>query len=58
MTDTRLTAAASGTFTLGGDLTINRLGFGSMQLTGTGVWGDRRTPTRPCACSSGPSSSA
>ncbi|MFC4243780.1 aldo/keto reductase [Gryllotalpicola reticulitermitis] len=44
MTDTQLTAAASGTFTLGGDLTINRLGFGSMQLTGKGVWGDPKDP--------------
>ena len=32
-------AAASGTFTLGGDLTVNRLGFGAMRLTGKGVWG-------------------
>ncbi|KZS83551.1 aldo/keto reductase [Mycobacterium persicum] len=32
-------AAASGTFTLGGDLTVNRLGFGAMRLTGEGVWG-------------------
>ena len=32
-------AAASGTFTLGNDLTINRLGFGAMRLTGKGVWG-------------------
>jgi pyridoxine 4-dehydrogenase len=30
---------ASGTFTLGGDLTINRLGFGAMRITGKGVWG-------------------
>ncbi|HME47727.1 aldo/keto reductase, partial [Mycobacterium sp.] len=28
-----------GTFTLGGDLTVNRLGFGAMRLTGRGVWG-------------------
>jgi pyridoxine 4-dehydrogenase len=27
------------TITLGGDLTVHRLGFGSMQLTGKGVWG-------------------
>ncbi len=27
------------TFTLGGDLTVNRLGFGAMRLTGRGVWG-------------------
>ncbi len=34
------TAAASGTFTLGGDLTINRMGFGAMRITGDGVWGE------------------
>jgi len=43
MTNTTL-AAASGTFTLGGDLTVNRLGFGSMQLTGKGVWGPPKDP--------------
>jgi pyridoxine 4-dehydrogenase len=32
-------AAAAGTFTIGGDLTVNRLGYGTMQLTGPGVWG-------------------
>ena len=32
-------AQAAGTFTLGGDLTVNRLGFGAMRLTGKGVWG-------------------
>jgi len=32
------TAAASGTFTIG-DITINRLGFGAMRITGPGVWG-------------------
>lgn len=32
-------ASASGTFTLGGDCTVNRLGFGAMRLTGKGVWG-------------------
>src|SRR5690348_17339469 len=31
-------ADASGTFTIG-DLTVNRLGFGAMRLTGRGVWG-------------------
>jgi hypothetical protein len=35
-----LTAAASGSFTIGADLTVNRLGFGSMRLTGKGVWGE------------------
>jgi pyridoxine 4-dehydrogenase len=32
-------AEASGTFTLGGDLTVNRLGFGAMRIVGKGVWG-------------------
>jgi aryl-alcohol dehydrogenase-like predicted oxidoreductase len=32
-------AAAAGTITLGGDLTVNRMGFGSMRLTGKGIWG-------------------
>lgn len=35
---------ASGTFALGGDLEIHRLGFGAMQLTGPGVWGDPKDP--------------
>jgi pyridoxine 4-dehydrogenase len=34
-----LTAAAAGTVTLGGDLTVNRLGFGAMRITGKGIWG-------------------
>ncbi|MBW4721058.1 aldo/keto reductase [Saccharothrix obliqua] len=29
----------SGTFSLGGDLTVNRLGYGAMRLTGEGIWG-------------------
>jgi aryl-alcohol dehydrogenase-like predicted oxidoreductase len=33
-------AAAAGTFTLGGDLTVNRMGFGAMRVTGPGVWED------------------
>jgi pyridoxine 4-dehydrogenase len=32
-------AHESGTFAIGGDLTVNRLGFGAMRLTGKGVWG-------------------
>ena len=28
-----------GTFSLGGDLTVNRMGFGAMRLTGEGIWG-------------------
>ena len=33
-------AARSGTFVLGGDLPVHRLGFGAMRLTGEGVWGE------------------
>jgi pyridoxine 4-dehydrogenase len=32
-------ATESGTFTIGGDLTVYRLGFGTMRLTGPGIWG-------------------
>jgi len=34
-----ITAAASGTITIGGDLTVNRLGYGAMRITGPGIWG-------------------
>jgi aryl-alcohol dehydrogenase-like predicted oxidoreductase len=37
---TTISAAASGTFLLGGDLPIHRLGFGAMRITGEGVWGE------------------
>ena len=33
-------AGAAGTIDVGGDLTVNRLGFGAMRITGTGIWGD------------------
>jgi pyridoxine 4-dehydrogenase len=36
-------ADASGTFALGGDLPVNRLGYGAMQLTGPGAWGAELT---------------
>tara|TARA_R110000868_G_scaffold7112_14_gene38931 strand:+ start:4913 stop:5782 length:870 start_codon:yes stop_codon:yes gene_type:complete len=36
---TVLDAALAGTFSIGGDLTINRLGFGAMRITGPGIWG-------------------
>lgn len=38
-TQAKTTAAASGTFELGGDLPVHRLGFGAMRITGKGVWG-------------------
>jgi pyridoxine 4-dehydrogenase len=34
-----ISAAAAGTITLGGDLTVNRLGYGAMRITGKGIWG-------------------
>ena len=33
-------AQAGGTFQLGGDLEINRLGYGAMRVTGEGIWGE------------------
>jgi len=43
---TKISAAASGQLTIGGDLTVNRLGFGAMRITGPGVWED---PVDPAA---------
>ena len=37
-------AAAAGTFDLGGEFKVNRLGFGAMRITGDGIWGE---PTDP-----------
>jgi pyridoxine 4-dehydrogenase len=34
-----MNAAAAGTIDIGGDLTVNRLGFGAMRITGQGIWG-------------------
>jgi aryl-alcohol dehydrogenase-like predicted oxidoreductase len=39
MTTETVNAAQSGTFLLGGDLPVHRLGFGAMRITGNGVWG-------------------
>lgn len=36
---TSIDAGQSGQFAIGGDLRVNRLGFGAMRITGTGVWG-------------------
>jgi pyridoxine 4-dehydrogenase len=33
-------AAAAGTFKIGGDLLVNRMGFGAMRITGPGIWGE------------------
>jgi aryl-alcohol dehydrogenase-like predicted oxidoreductase len=37
---TKPSAAASGQFAIGGDLHVNRLGFGAMRITGKGIWGE------------------
>jgi pyridoxine 4-dehydrogenase len=39
-TTTEVNAAASGTFSLGGDTPIHRLGYGAMRITGNGIWGE------------------
>ena len=43
-TGTSPDAAASGTFMLGGDLPVRRLGYGAMRITGPGVWGPPNDP--------------
>ncbi|WP_102125715.1 aldo/keto reductase [Deinococcus planocerae] len=40
MTTLEVGAAQSGTFRIGGELEVNRLGFGAMRITGEGIWGD------------------
>ena len=40
ITPTNEPAVKSGTFTIGGNLPVYRLGFGTMRLTGTGIWGE------------------
>ena len=44
-----LPAAMSGTVSLGGELTVNRLGFGAMRITGDGVWGAPKNPAAAIA---------
>jgi aryl-alcohol dehydrogenase-like predicted oxidoreductase len=36
----KTTAAAAGTIDIGGDLTVNRMGYGAMRITGPGIWGE------------------
>src|SRR4051794_32896284 len=43
MTETTL-AAESGTFTLGGEFSVRRLGYGAMQITGAGIFGEPADP--------------
>lgn len=44
-----MSAANSGTFLIGGDLPVHRLGYGAMQITGDGVWGDPADPDQALA---------
>jgi pyridoxine 4-dehydrogenase len=44
-----LPAAASGTVSLGGELAVNRLGYGAMRITGDGVWGPPKDPAAAVA---------
>jgi pyridoxine 4-dehydrogenase len=37
-------AGAAGTITIGGDLVVNRMGFGAMRTTGPGIWGEPKDP--------------
>ena len=42
-------AASSGTVSLGGELTVRRLGFGAMRITGDGIWGPPKDPASALA---------
>src|SRR5437763_6944651 len=44
-----LSAASSGTISLGGELTVHRLGFGAMRITGDGIWGPSKDPAAAIA---------
>jgi pyridoxine 4-dehydrogenase len=45
----QLSAQVAGTITLGGDLTVNRLGYGAMRITGDGIWGPPKNPEESIA---------
>jgi aryl-alcohol dehydrogenase-like predicted oxidoreductase len=40
MATTLETASAAGTFRIGGEIEVNRLGYGAMRITGKGIWGE------------------
>jgi aryl-alcohol dehydrogenase-like predicted oxidoreductase len=44
-----ISAAASGTFKIGGDLAVTRLGYGAMRITGKGIWGPPADPEQALA---------
>ena len=45
----KLDAAKSGKFRIGGEIEINRLGFGAMRITGKGIRGEPGTGRKPSA---------
>jgi hypothetical protein len=47
-------STGAGTLELGGDLPVNRLGFGAMRLCGPGVWGEPKIRGRPRPCCAAP----
>ena len=48
----------AGTFSIGGEIVVNRLGYGGMQLTGKGVWGDAPDRENAKKCFGPPSAQA
>jgi len=48
-----VTAAKSGTFRIESAVEVNRLGFGTMRLTGPGIWGPPADRAQPCERSNG-----
>lgn len=45
----KLSAASAGTIRLGGEVSVHRLGFGAMRLTGEGIWGPPKDPKNALA---------
>ena len=43
----KLDARKSGSFRIGGEIEVNRLGFGAMRITGPGIWGPPSIEQRP-----------
>src|SRR5580692_452332 len=44
-TSANFSAASAGQFLIGGDLRVNRLGYGAMRITGKGIWGEPKDRT-------------
>ena len=54
MSDETFSASASGTFLIGGDLPVHRLGYGTMRLVGEGAWGEPADAAEAAACCAAP----